>query len=96
VVQNFAGSHKWFALAANQGDEDAGKKRDEVAAKLDQQSLTAARLAVETWKAVPQPDEAINVKSPAAGWDVTQTNTAKPKPHPVAAAKAAEAVAKTN
>jgi localization factor PodJL len=96
VAQNFAESYKWFALAANQGDEDAGKKRDEVAAKLDQQSLTAARLAVDTWKAALQPDEAINVKSPPGGWDVTQTNAVKPKPRPVAAAKGTEAVAKTN
>ena len=86
--QNFAESYKWFALAANQGDEDAGKKRDEVAAKLDPQSLTAARLAVQTWKAMPQPDEAINVKTPTGGWDVTQANPVKPKPHPVTAAKA--------
>ena len=46
-----AESYKWFALAANQGDQDAAKKRDEVAAHLDPQSLAAAQLAVKTWTA---------------------------------------------
>ncbi len=97
VAQNFAESYKWFALAASQGDGDSGKKRDEVGAKLDQQSLTAAQLAVKTFTPQPQPEDAIAVKAPPGGWDVTQTNAAKPKPHPVAAAapapKAAEAKA---
>jgi localization factor PodJL len=82
VTQNYAESYKWFALAAIQGDQDAAKKSDEVAARLDQQSLAAARLAVKTWTAQPQPDDAINVKTPPAGWDATAsaTPTAKPKP----------------
>jgi localization factor PodJL len=84
VTQNFAESYKWFALAAGAGDDDAAKKRDEVAAHLDQQSLDAARLAVKTWTAQPQPEDAIAVKAPPGGWDVTQIGmpAAKPKPHP--------------
>ncbi len=69
VEQNLAESFKWFTLAAQQGDGDAAKKRDEVAARLDAQSLTAAKLAVQTWTADPQPDEAVTVKTPAGGWD---------------------------
>jgi localization factor PodJL len=69
VEQNLAESYKWFALAAQQGDQDAGKKRDDVAARLDAQSLVAARLAVQTWTADPQPDEAVDVKPPAGGWE---------------------------
>ena len=65
VTQNYAESYKWFALAAIQGDQDAAKKSDEVAARLDQQSLAAARLAVKTWTAQPQPDDAINVRTAA-------------------------------
>src|SRR3984957_1414166 len=71
VTQNYAESYKWFALAAIQGDQDAAKKSDEVAARLDPQSLAAARLAVKTWTAQSQPDDAINVKTPPAGWDAT-------------------------
>lgn len=67
--QNLADSYKWFALAANSGDKESARKRDEVAQRLDQQSLIAARLAVQTWVAEPQPDEAVNVKGPPGGWD---------------------------
>ena len=44
--------------------QDAGKKRDDVAGKLDPQSLIAARLAAQTWTATPQPEEATVVKTP--------------------------------
>ena len=86
--KDFAESYKWFALAAQQGDQDAAKKRDDVAARLDQQSLVAAKLAVQTWAADPPPDEAMNVKAPAGGWDGAQaTGPAKPtvkrKPHSI-------------
>jgi localization factor PodJL len=72
VEQNLAESYKWFALAAQQGDQDAGKKREDVAARLDPQALVAAKLAVQTWTADPQPDEAVNVKAPPGGWDRPQ------------------------
>ena len=79
VEQNLAESYKWFALAAQQGDQDAAKKREDVAARLDQQSLIAARLAVQTWAADPPPDEAMNVKTPPGGWDrATAATPAKP------------------
>ena len=80
-------SYKWFALAAIQGDQDAAKKSDEVAARLDQQSLAAARLAVKTWSVQSQPDDAINVKTPPSGWDATASAApaAKPKQQPQAA-----------
>jgi localization factor PodJL len=99
VTQNYAESYKWFALAAIQGDQDAAKKSDEVAARLDQQSLAAARLAVKTWTAQPQPDDAINVKTPPAGWDATASAApaAKPKPQPQPqAAKTPAAAPKIN
>ena len=59
VQQNLAESFLWFSLAANQGDADAAKKRDDVATKLDQQTLVAARLAVQTWIAKPS-DDSVN------------------------------------
>jgi localization factor PodJL len=76
VEQNLAESYKWFALAAAQGDQDAGKKRDDVAAKLDQQSLMAAKLAVQTFSPDLPPDESVNVKAPAGGWDKAATPAA--------------------
>jgi len=69
VDQNLAESFKWFSLAAAQGDSDAARKRDDVAKRLDPQSLAAAKLAIQTFTPEPQPDDAINVASPAGGWD---------------------------
>jgi localization factor PodJL len=69
LEQNLAESYKWFALAAQQGDQDAGRKRDDVGARLDPQSLVAAKLAAQTFAVAPQPAEATGVKSPAGGWD---------------------------
>jgi localization factor PodJL len=77
VEQNFAESYKWFSLAAAQGDKESVKKRDEVAARLDNQSLTAARLATQTFVAKPQPAEATAIRTPDGGWDRTG---ATPKP----------------
>jgi len=83
VAQNYAESYKWFALVAMAGDQDAAKKAEEVASRLDRQSLAAAQLAVKTFTAIPQPDDAINVKAPAGGWDVTAAAPpAKPKSQP--------------
>ena len=81
VEQNLAEAYKWFSLAATQGDVDAGNKRDDVAKRLDAQSLAAARLAIQTFTPEPQPDDAVNVAAPAGGWD--------PAPAPTAPAKSA-------
>jgi localization factor PodJL len=84
VDQNLAESFKWFSLAAAQGDADSGRKRDDIAKRLDPQSLAAAKLAIQTFTAEPQPDDAINVAGPAGGWDnaSTQASAAKPAAKP--------------
>jgi localization factor PodJL len=71
VEQNLTESYKWFTLASAQGDQEAAKRRDEVAKRLDAQSVTAARLAAEAWKAESQPEEATTVNPPPGGWDET-------------------------
>ncbi|WP_244434688.1 hypothetical protein [Afipia sp. P52-10] len=78
VEQNLAESFKWFSLAAAQGDADAGQKRDDIAKRLDPQSLAAAKLAVQTFTPERQPADAINVAAPAGGWDAPSAN--KPQP----------------
>ena len=98
VEQNYAESYKWFVLAADQGDKEAAKKRDEVASHLGQQSLTAARLAAQTWSPEPQPAEAIGVKA-AAAWDspANGPHAAQSNPRPAGAgAKAPAPDAKPN
>jgi localization factor PodJL len=82
VEQNLAESFKWFSLAAAQGDADAGHKRDDIGKRLDAQSLAAAKLAIQTFTAEPQPDDAINVATPQGGWDVASGAAAKPAAKP--------------
>ena len=91
VEQNLAESFKWFSLAAAQGDADSARKRDDIAKRLDPQSLAAARLAIQTFTPEPQPYDAINVASPAGGWDSApaQASTAKPAAKPVSIKRAA-------
>jgi localization factor PodJL len=91
VEQNLAESYKWFTLAAAQGDADAGRKRDDVAKRLDAQSLAAARLAIQTFIAEPQPDDAVNVPAPPGGWDSSSPAT-KPAARPAASKRAAAAL----
>jgi localization factor PodJL len=93
VEQNLAESFKWFSLAAAQGDADSGRKRDDIAKRLDVQSLAAAKLAIQTFTAEPQPDDAINVATPAGGWDSApvQAGAAKPAAKPIAAKRTAAA-----
>jgi localization factor PodJL len=91
VEQNLAESYKWFSLAAAQGDTDASGKRDDVAKRLDPQSLAAAKLAIQTFSAEPQPDDAVNVVTPAGGWDSAPQAAAKPAAKAVAAKRSASA-----
>jgi localization factor PodJL len=93
VEQNLAESFKWFSLAAAQGDVDAGRKRDDIAKRLDAQSLAAAKLAIQTFTAEPQPDDAVNVATPAGGWDSAPAAAGNTKPaiKPVAAKRTASA-----
>lgn len=69
VEQNLAESYKWFSLAAAQGDADSGRKRDDVAKRLDAQSLAAAKLAIQTFVPDTQPEGAAVAAAPAGGWD---------------------------
>jgi localization factor PodJL len=93
VDQNLAESFKWFSLAAAQGDADSARKRDDIAKRLDPQSLAAAKLAIQTFTPEPQPDDAINVASPAGGWDSApvQATPAKPAAKPVSTKRASAA-----
>jgi localization factor PodJL len=77
VETNLAEAFKWFALASRDGDHDAGKKRDDIASRLDKKSLTAAMAAAKAWQPVPQPESAIDVSAPPGGWDAAPATTAK-------------------
>jgi localization factor PodJL len=59
VGQNLASSYTWFAIAASQGDVDAGKKRDDVAARLGADDLATAKAVAEGFHA-RMPEAAAN------------------------------------
>ncbi|MBX9842468.1 MAG: sel1 repeat family protein, partial [Xanthobacteraceae bacterium] len=77
ISANLAESYRWFALAAAAGDGEAAKKRDEVAARLDQKTLAMAKTAVQGFTPDREPDEAINLKAPPGGWDKAPAAQAK-------------------
>jgi localization factor PodJL len=82
VPQNLALSYVWFAIAAAQGDEDAGNKRDDVGARLNAPDLAAAKATAAAFQAkVPDP-LANEVAPPQGGWvapPASTTNKARPK-----------------
>ena len=71
IEQSLSQSYTWFAVAAAQGDEDAGKKRDEIAGKLDARTLASARAAAEAFRPAPANAASNDVTPPAGGWDAT-------------------------
>ena len=88
VPQDLGQSWLWFSLAAQQGDADAGKKRDEVASKMDPAVLAAASKALAEFK-VQTPTAAANeAPAPAGGWDAKSgaPQAAHPSPAPSPAA----------
>jgi localization factor PodJL len=95
VEQNLAESFKWFSLAAAQGDADAARKRDDIAKRLDAQSLAAAKLAIQTFTPEPQPDDAVNAATPPGGWDSAPTAAAPAAARPAAKPATKRAAAAT-
>ena len=68
VGQDLRQSWMWFSLAAQQGDADAGKKRDEVAAKMDPASLADAAEALAKFRPLkPDPAQTRSRPRRAAG-----------------------------
>jgi localization factor PodJL len=82
ITANLAESYRWFALAAAAGDNEAAKKRDEVAARLDQKTLAMARAAAQGFAADREPDDAVNLKAPPGGWDKAPAAQAKATKRP--------------
>jgi TPR repeat protein len=69
IPQNLTQSYLWFAIAAAQGDEDATKKRDEVATKLDARTIASAQVAAAGFRPAPVLTSANEVPVPPGGWD---------------------------
>lgn len=69
VEPNLTEAYKWFAIAAAQGDSDAAARRDDVAAALTPEQLTASRASVTAWAVQSAPAAANTVEAPEGGWD---------------------------
>ncbi|MDR6871203.1 localization factor PodJL [Bosea sp. BE125] len=70
-------SYLWFSIAAAQGDEDASRKRDEVAQRLSPGDLATAKAAAESWKPKALEATANDVTPPGKGWDEAPSATTK-------------------
>ena len=68
VPKDLQQSYVWFALAAAQGDDDAAKKRDEVATHLDAKQLADAKANVAAFTPRKALDSANSVAAPPGGW----------------------------
>ncbi|MDR7037835.1 localization factor PodJL [Methylobacterium sp. BE186] len=84
VTQDLVQSYAWFAAAAAQGDDDAGKKRDDVAAKLSPSDLANARSIATAFKP-RRIDPAINEPPPSNEAPASMTLLGAPPPSGVPA-----------
>ncbi len=87
VAQDLAQSWLWFSLAAQQGDADAGKKRDEIAAKLDPKAYAEAQKKLADFKVKPLSAAANDQPQPPEGWDAKAAPPQAAKPSPAPATK---------
>jgi localization factor PodJL len=79
TAQDLQKSYVWFAVAAAQGDEDAGKKRDEVGTRLQTADLAKAVAAAQRFKPL-DPDPVVNeVAMPASGFEDAPKKQNAPK-----------------
>jgi len=69
MARNFTQSYIWFSLAAAQGDEDAAKKRDDVATKLDSKDLAAAKALADEFRPAPSDKASNEFSAPPGGWE---------------------------
>jgi localization factor PodJL len=69
VPQDLVQSWLWFSLAAQQGDADAAKKRDDVATKMDAVALAAAAKALAEFKTATPSPAANDAPAPPGGWE---------------------------
>lgn len=87
TAQDMVQSYLWFSLAAAQGDEDAGRKRADVAARLDSRELSKARSLVDNFTPKRANHASNDTSPPPGGWEFT-AEPAKSAPPRNAPAKA--------
>ncbi|QBR70109.1 hypothetical protein CU048_01120 [Beijerinckiaceae bacterium] len=77
VSKDLVKSYTWFAVVAAAGDEDAAKKRDDVAARLTSSELAAANASAAGFR--PRPADRTANESAAPEWISEASPPQKPK-----------------
>lgn len=84
LTQDLVQSYAWFSAAAAQGDDDAAKKRDDVANKLSPADLASAKSLAATFKQ-RKIDAAVNEPpAPKDGVTAPMSLLGAPTPNPTA------------
>ena len=73
--QSFVQSYQWFAIAADQNDADAAKKRDEVGVKMSASDLAVAKALAASFRPRAASPAATEVEPPPGGWDGAATSS---------------------
>lgn len=66
--QDLVQSYAWFAAAADQGDADAAKKRDDVASRFDARTFERAKALAASFRPKAAEPAANDVTPPPGGW----------------------------
>jgi localization factor PodJL len=66
--QDLVQSYAWFAAAADQGDADAAKKRDDVASRFDAKTMERAKALAGSYRPKAPEPAANDVTPPPGGW----------------------------
>ncbi|MCB1474784.1 MAG: SEL1-like repeat protein [Rhodobiaceae bacterium] len=69
VGQDLKESYKWFSIAAAAGDTEAKGKADELARRMDPQSVAQAKIAANGWQAQPLDELANSTDTGEAPWN---------------------------
>ncbi len=80
--QDLVQSYAWFSAAADQGDADAARKRDEVAGRFDAKTFERAKALAASYRPKTPEPAANDVVPPAGGWQAhpAKTDAKAPKP----------------
>ena len=68
VPQDLIEAYKWFAVAAGSGDEESLRRRDIIAAALNDSDLAKAEAAAAAFQPLPLISEANEILLPDGGW----------------------------
>lgn len=82
AAQDLTGSYVWFAVAAAKGDEDAGRKRDEVGARLAPADRARAMTQAERFRPLAADPQVNEVSLPEGGFEALRETPAGTSPLP--------------